>query len=218
MRTRMTLLVGALLAIAVPAAHAQPAGRTCHLVRDAHGDVQADITAKARPGKPSQALDIVEGDIAADVRALTTVIRLAGPVQADSYSPTGFSYSFQFTIDAGDRPQTFEMNADIGPMTQTYSLLRYDENAGFTGIGSYVRGALYNSNLEIHMTADMSQLQKMADGTLQFPEGHRLRDFQILSGTSTGEQSHAYVNSQGEDVAYGYRITKIGAPSCVRHG
>lgn len=218
MRTRASLVLLLLVGLVAPAAHASPSDRTCRLVRDAVDDVQQDITTKVRQGPPSRALDIINGDIAADVRALTIIIRLAGPVKADAYSPTGFAYSFRFTIDAGDRPQRFELNADIGPASQTYSLLRYDETAGFSGVGMYVHGSLDSSRQAIRITADMSQIQAMAQGALQHPDGHRLHDFEIVSGTSTGEQSVAYVNITGDDVAYGARPTKIGTASCIKPG
>lgn len=216
---RAQVLVATLVLFAVaPAGHAGPAASTCRLVRDAIGDVQPDITERFRQGPPSRALDIIGGDIAADTRSITTVIRLAGSVGGDQYSPTGYAYSFRFTIDAGDTPQTFEMNADIGPASQNYNILRYNEQAGFSGLAPHIRGRVDNSSHEIRMTADMSQVQALAEGALRHPEGHRLHDFEILSGTSTGEQTVAYLSSKGEDIANGSQGTKIGASSCVRHG
>jgi hypothetical protein len=175
------------------------------------------LSDKYRQGDPSQALDILGGDIAADARTITTVIKVAAPMTADLYSPTGFGYSFRFTVDhSGDSPQSFSMDAQIGPISQVFSLGRYSEG-GSAGFGVYIRGEVDNARHELRMTADMAQLQALAQGAIQHPVGHRLYDFVAASGTSSGDPGRATVTQYGADVAYGGRHTiKIGAPSCVR--
>jgi hypothetical protein len=204
-------------AVATPFAVASPAA-ACNLVTDPSGDVEPDITGQVRPAPPSKALDLMGGDIAADEQSLTTIIKVLGQIGGDAYSPTGYRYSFQFTVDTGDSPQSFEMSADIGPAAQNYAVFRNDQYTGTTGLGLYIRGSFDNTRHEIRMTVDMSQLRALAPGTLLHPDGHRLRDFEIASGTSNGDQRVAYVSSEGEDLAHGDRPIKIGAPSCVRPG
>jgi hypothetical protein len=215
---KVACLVGVLLLVGTTnSASGASTTSACHAVVDPKGDVSRDIISKTRPGEPSSALDLLGGDLAADQHTVTAVVRLLGQAAPDSSSPMGYDYRFQFTVNTADNPQTFEMDALIGPSSQLFEMSRVDSGGG-TGLGAYIRGVVDPLRHEVRMNADMSQLQQLAGGALQHPVGHDLSDLVITSGTVTGSPSLATLSIDGDDTAYGRVKVRIGAPSCVRLG
>lgn len=184
MRRAGVAAVVAVMALTSSGAWARPAPRACHLVVDPRGDLSRDVVSQTRPGVPSDALDIIGGDVAADTRTITTVIRLAGIPAADAYSPTGYGYSFRFTVNAGDTPPTFEMSAAVGQGSQLFTLSRRDGSTGSTGFGQYIRGVVDETRREVRMSADMSQLQSAAGGALRDPDRRKIAGLVVISGTT----------------------------------
>lgn len=111
-RTAVVLSVVAAVASAGGAVAAPTKAKpVCNLITDPAGDTTG----------PSNALDIVSGDVASNGKTFTAVIRTAALAETDISSPTGIAWGLRFVSPKSDLPYYLLATKSVdGPIEYSY--------------------------------------------------------------------------------------------------
>lgn len=193
-------VVGALaLAGTAVAAPAKPAP-VCNLVKDGKGDAEIVSSQKS--------LDIVSGDLAADAKTITAVMRLDGtPSGANPEAVGGTRYYFSFTVPG--TPDAQYLSAIVPfvgePSFRSGQIVTDGTRSTYTNDTESVEGSIKGSVLTI--TAPVSA----------FSERAKIKPGTKLSGLTAATFAVVGVLLVPVDDASGKTYT-VGTPSCVKPG
>jgi len=205
-RPAVAVAVGAGLVLSGTAGAVSKPKPVCNQVTDAAGDATGFYVLASSPLPSDPNLDILSGDVAADKKNVTAVIRLAA-VGSDSLSPTGDTYYFTFSI-AGTK---YYLEAAVEGSSSSYTVGTYDATGLRSGLGA-ATGAVIADKKEIHITAPNSVFGAKS--------GNVIGDMDVLAQRLMGVPSSAPTPTHPAgtftaDEAVGSATTKVGAPSCV---
>jgi hypothetical protein len=217
---RMVLAAGLAAIIAVPAA-GDARQRSCHMIRDAEGDVHPASSPM------TQEQDVLSADIGIDAAQVTVVIRVARLTEPDPARTDGRNYGFQFSV----KERVFAVIGDLmtGGSEYTVDLMSGPRPGNEGGAQSgqvlgFADGVLDVTKGEIRMTAKTELFAPYAALT----RGTAVYNMSVDSGRSTGVTAGrvdgvplpialavGVRDVGGQDYAGDGSDYRVGAPSCA---
>jgi hypothetical protein len=221
---RMVLAAGLAATIAVPAA-ADARQRSCHMIRDAEGDVRPASSRLTQ--EQDVELDVLSADIGIDAAQVTVVIRVARLTEPDPARTDGRNYGFQFSV----KERVFAVIGDLmtGGSEYTVDLMSGPRPGNEGGAQSgqvlgFADGVVDVKKGEIRMTAKTELFAPYAALT----RGTAVYNMSVDSGRSTGVTAGrvdgvplpialavGVRDVGGQDYAGDGSDYRVGAPSCA---
>ena len=217
-RPALAIALGASLIIAGTAdakAKPKPPKPVCNLLTDATGD--ANVLGVGDPS--NDAIDVVGGDIAADKKLITAVIRVKKLAKTSPMSPTGMLWSLDFTAD--DVVFSFAAHTDpTGAVAYQASYKTALQGSLYDGGAT---GTFDLAKSEIHVTAPVSLLAAQATikvGTVLSALAAKGSMDIVVPDPSKKVAAGGTIEdvSLGLDSAASDKTYKVGTLSCVTPG
>lgn len=199
LRTALALTAVASVALAGGAVAAPAKAKpVCNLITDPSGDTIG----------PSNALDIVSGDVASNGKTFTAVVRLAALSESDLSSPTGIAWGMRFTSPRSELPYYLLATKFQGSAVEfTYGQVngsRLEE----LGVGTGVID-LAKKEVRVHAPVKALNLKPGTTITELTAQGRR------ATGNPNAVTLYTNADTSSADSAKPYTTN---APSCVKPG
>ncbi len=217
-RVRGGALVAVVLAVNLAAGAAAAPAREpkCRIVRDDADDVRSGFGVV---GHPSSTVDIISGDLAANSRTLTAVIRVKKLVLPDPTSQTGVHFSFSMR-----GPESrIVLSANFGPDGDFFDIYagQTTEVGGEDGVSTVpylapATGVFDRGRNEIRIHAALVDLAKVDS----LSQGARLSKpfIEASTGVVSKNVARSFTTTGGRDVTATGMSYTMSERTCVKPG
>jgi hypothetical protein len=208
------ILCLALVAAACGAGVAQAAKKpvvkpVCNLLTDASADADGTFLGEGMLPSSEDAVDIVSGDVAADTKFLTTVLRVKKLAASSSTAPGGLHWKFFVTV--GGSTIYTQVIAPLGG-SPTFGYGHIDETAGTSTRDGDAPGVLDLAKNEVRVSIPAGSLP------VKLKTGTRIDTLAPNAGRYFGAPTGSPSFSDTTDAASSSKVFKVGQVSCVKPG
>lgn len=213
-RPAVCLAVAASLVAAAGTAYAATKPKpkpVCNLLTDPAGDADGTFLGEGLLPVSEDAVDIVSGDVAADTKNLTTVLRVKKLATSSPTAPGGLHWKVFISI-AGEEIYT-QVIAPAGG-SPTFGYGHIDGTTGTSSRDGDATGKLDLAKNEVRVTVPAAALPvKLKPGTrIEFgPDA-------VNAGRYFGSPTGSPSLSDSTDVASSSKVYRVGTLSCVKPG
>lgn len=201
-------LVGAGTAYAVTKPKPKP---VCNLLTDPRDDADGTFVATGLLPASEDAVDIVSGDVAADAKFLTTVLRVKKLATSSPTAPGGLHWKV-FVSVAGEEIYT-QVIAPLGG-SPSFAFGHIDPATGTSARDGAATGVIDSAKNEVRVSIPIKSLpMKVKTGTrIEFGPSD------VNAGRYFGAPSGSPSLSDSTDVATSTKVYRAGTLSCVKPG
>ena len=211
LRPALCLVIAASL-VGVTAAQAATKPKpkpVCNLLTDPAGDADGTFLAEGVMPASEDGVDIVTGDVAADKKFLTTVLRVKKLTTTSPTAPGGLHWKFFITV-GGEQIYTQAIAPTGGAPLFTYG--KIDPTAGTSAKLGNAQGVLDTAKNEVRVSVPIGALP------MKLKTGTRIDTLEPNAGRFYGAPTGSPSLSDSTDSASSSKVYRAGTLSCVTPG
>jgi hypothetical protein len=199
-------LIGAGAAHAVTKPKPKP---VCNLLTDEAGDADGTFLAEGAVPQSEDSVDIVTGDVAADGKFLTTVLRVKKLSESSSTAPGGLHWKFFVTV--GGQEIYTQAIAPTGA-EPFFAYGQIDETSGTSKRLGDAVGKIDTVKNEVRVSVPIKSLP------MSIKTGTRIDTLEPNAGRYFGSPTGSPSLSDSTDTATSGKTYRVGTLSCVKPG
>jgi hypothetical protein len=181
----------------------------CNLLTDAAGDADGTFLQEGMLPSSEDAVDIVSGDVAADTKFLTTVLRVKKLAASSATAPGGLHWKFFVTV--GGSTIYTQVIAPVGG-SPSFGYGHIDPTAGTSSRDGDAQGVLDLAKNEVRVSIPAGSLP------VKLKTGTRIDTLEPNAGRYYGSPTGSPSLSDSTDLATSSKVFKVGQLSCVKPG